>query len=52
MLIKGPQSDYGYICPDAIQIIGLVCHSNGADLVAYCICVTAAKYVNGFWFDS
>jgi len=27
-------SDNGYTCPDAIQLKGLVCHSNCVDLVA------------------
>jgi len=26
-------NDYGYACPDTIQIKGSVCHSNGMSLV-------------------
>jgi len=35
LFFKELGSDYGYACPDVIQIKGSACHSNGADLVAY-----------------
>ena len=38
-------SDYGYACPDIIQIKGSVCRPNSANLMAYGLCIMAAMPV-------
>jgi len=44
-------SDYGYACPDAIQIKGSVCHSNGVDVVTSCLGVSYALRLLCQWFS-